>query len=437
MKVVYVGDNRNRYNYGCRATSTALSQLISKEHTIVGRIHGNFRNSDTRKLFYSPLVSRSMYERLGELKHWEIIKEFIVDFTHIRRRMRVAFTANDFITKDFDESINRLIKCIPANDFLKECDLSKYEYDALVVNGEGSFIFSQRPWRESMVETLLMYWAKKMKKKVYFLNGMFSGSPGEDLNLETISLMKPIFEAIDFVGVRESESYKFAKEYFPNANIGLYPDALFSWSRYINDEFTINNGRYVIGFSEASDESLEKLDFSKPYICVSGSSANKVTKDLETTIAAYVDLINALKESTGINVYIVIPCEIDNFLIEVGHITNTQVIPVDTPVLSAAKILANARAYVTGRYHPAILASQGGTPCVFLGANSQKNRSLQTTLEYDSPYEYNAVPTKDDICSIIKETQKFINQGEHLRNKISERAKVLGDMASNIAEVIK
>jgi len=32
MKIVYVGDNRTRGNYGCRATSTALSQIIGEEH---------------------------------------------------------------------------------------------------------------------------------------------------------------------------------------------------------------------------------------------------------------------------------------------------------------------------------------------------------------------------------------------------------------------
>lgn len=47
MRVVYVGDNRNRGNFGCRGTSTALSQLISQQNTIVGRISGKYTNWDT------------------------------------------------------------------------------------------------------------------------------------------------------------------------------------------------------------------------------------------------------------------------------------------------------------------------------------------------------------------------------------------------------
>ena len=40
MRIVYVGDNRNRGNFGCRGTSTALSQLLTINNDIVGRISG-------------------------------------------------------------------------------------------------------------------------------------------------------------------------------------------------------------------------------------------------------------------------------------------------------------------------------------------------------------------------------------------------------------
>ncbi len=41
MKIIYIGDNRNRGNYGCRATSTALSMLVSHNNKIVGRVKGD------------------------------------------------------------------------------------------------------------------------------------------------------------------------------------------------------------------------------------------------------------------------------------------------------------------------------------------------------------------------------------------------------------
>lgn len=48
---------------------------------------------------------------------------------------------HDFASLDFEKAIQNLINCLPANPDLKELDLRQYDFDALVVNGEGSFIF--------------------------------------------------------------------------------------------------------------------------------------------------------------------------------------------------------------------------------------------------------------------------------------------------------
>ena len=46
---------------------------------------------------------------------------------------------------------------------------------------------------------------------------------------------------------------------------------------------------------------------------------------------------------------------------------------VEVPILLGATVLANSKLFVSGRYHPSIMASLGGTPCIFLGSNSHKN----------------------------------------------------------------
>ena len=84
----------------------------------------------------------------------------------------------------------------------------------------------------------------------------------------------------------------------------------------------------------------------------------------------YTNLVNKLKELNK-EIYLVEVCEGDHFLRDVAKLTNTKLIPMDTPIIAAGKILANARIFISGRYHPAILASLGGTPCVFMSSNSQ------------------------------------------------------------------
>lgn len=439
MKIVYVGDNRGRGNFGCRATSTALSQIISDENEIVGRIYGDYTNNDTGELFFYKYLPAWVYEKLGKLKHWKYLKKGLYLFNRMLKRKNFKLSNFDFIGYDFDKSIKNLIKCIPANPHLKEFALRQYNFDALVVNGEGSFIFATPPWRECFIEAMLMHWAQKMGKKVYFLNGMLSDDPYSPRNEKAIKLINPIFSKSEVVSVRENYSYEFAKENFKDINLKLYPDALFSWYKYVNDGVEINNGRYVVGKSGASDESFYAFDFTKPYICVSGSSSiGLATSSKEKAVEIYSDLVKEIKETfNDYNVYLVDVSEADHFLNEVAKKTNTPIIPIDTPILAAAKILANSKVYISGRYHPGILASLGGTPCVFMSSNSHKTRSIQDLLQYEDAEEFNVLPDEKERKKIIKKAKEYINAGDKLRKKIKARCLELANETIKQKELLR
>ena len=423
MKIVYVGDNRNRGNFGCRATSTALSQIISKDNEIVGRIYGNYTNKDTGELFFYKYFPKWVYKACGELRYWKHLKPAFYWFFKTLKRNKYYFSNFDFINYDFDKSINNLIKCLPANPHLNEFDLRQYDFDALVVNGEGSFIMATPPWRECLVEAMLMYWAEKMGKKVYYLNGMLSDDPYSEHNSKTIEILQPIFSEAEVISVRESVSFEYATKKFKNINLKKYPDALFSWYNYINDDFSVENGKYIIGMSGAKDNSFTDFDFTKPYICISASSSiTTVTSNKQEAINIYSSLVREVKEKfKDLNIFLIEVCEGDKFLNIVAKETNTPIIPIDTPILSAAKILANARLYISGRYHPSILASLGGTPCVFMSSNSHKTYSVQELLEYDVIEEFNVLPDENERKKIIELGKKKLDKGEELRVKIKNR----------------
>ncbi len=439
MKIVYVGDNRNRGNFGCRATSTALSQIISKDNEIVGRIYGKYTNVDTGELFFYQHFPAWIYKRLSKFKYWDYLKKGLYLFNRMLKKGHYYFSNFDFIDYDFDKSIENLIRCLPANPNLREFDLRQYDFDALVVNGEGSFIFATPPWRECLVEAMLMYWAEKMGKKVYYLNGMLSDDPYSEHNKKTIELIKPIFSKAEVVSVREKYSYKYAEENFSNINLKHYPDALFSWYKYVNDEFKINDGKYIMGMSGATDSSFYEFDFSKPYICISGSSSVGVAaSSKEEIIYIYKQLVTEVKEAfPDLNVFLVDVCEGDDFLNDVSKETKTPIISIDTPILSAAKILANARVYISGRYHPSILASLGGTPCVFMSSNSHKTLSVQELLKYEIIKEFNVLPDKEERKKIIELARNRINEGETLRKKIQTRCYELSEETLKQQELFK
>ena len=75
MNIVYVGDNRNRGNFGCRATSTALAQIIEKNNKIVGTVTGRFTNNDTGELFYYKYLPSWLYKWLVSFLRGDILSQ--------------------------------------------------------------------------------------------------------------------------------------------------------------------------------------------------------------------------------------------------------------------------------------------------------------------------------------------------------------------------
>jgi len=438
MKIVYVSDNRCRGNYGCRATSTALSQIVQQNNTIVGRISGKNTNFSTSEFFFIQGLPVWVYKKLGKMKYWPYLRQILFYvFMFIRRKKGIHLSKFDFISTDLAKSIKNLKKCIPANPELKEFDLSQYDFDAIVVNGEGSFIFSQKPWRESLIIAMEILWAQKLGKKVFFTNAMFSDDPYSPRNLETISIVNDLLCKCDVVTVREHESFEYAKKYMQDVKLSIIPDALFSWYNSVNDGISIKNGKYFVPMEAATDESFHDFDFSQDYILITGSSATgNAAKNVEHTIKVYSYLTDEVKRNIKMKCYLVEACEGDFFMHEVGRRTDTPVIHLKTPILAAAKILSNAKVYITGRYHPAILASLGGTPCVFMSSNSHKTRSLQELLEYEDISEYSLLPDAEECKRIIETAQCKITQGNELRDKIRLRAKELSINANSILEYL-
>lgn len=439
MKILYVSDNRVRGNYGCRATSTALSQLIRRKHEIVGVITGRFTNNNTNHLFFCKWFPAWIYKAVSKKrknKYFELISYVIL------KKISKLFSSHylggpcDYLSLDFEQSIKNLKTCLSANPYLEEFDLDNYDFDAMVVNGEGSFIFStpEWHWREAMTLGMLMYWAQKKGKRVYFLNAMLSDESTSERNYRMLEVMDGVLSKCEVVQVREEVSCDYAKQYLPNVKPIIKPDALFTWYPLVNDGHKVTNGKYYIPHCEEKDELYETLDFSKPYICVSGSSHGDISVDITKTIEAYTNLVQKLKECYKNNIYLVEVCEGDSFLREVSAQTECPLISVETPLVAAAKILANAEVFVSGRYHPSILASLGGTPCVFMGSNSHKTRSLQNLLQYSSIYEFGAIPSHDEIERIVEIAMSRISES---RDNIKKRCKELCQEAETIVDLVK
>jgi len=374
---------------------------------------------------------------LSGLKRWDVMRPIARKLLLFITRTPPNFGICDFVSPNMEQMISNYKKLLQANPQLKEFDIESYDFDAMVVNGEGSFIFCTPPWRESLVISMCIYWALKLNKKVYFMNAMFSDMPGSQRNQNTLNMVNDLLSRCEVVVARESTSFDYIKKNLPSVKAFLKPDALFTWYNLINDGHRVTNGKYYLAHSSEFDQSYYNQDFTKPYILVAGSSSRLLGGNQKNAIIAYSKFINKLKAIYKGYVYLIQPCEGDDFLKEVEKITSTPLIALETPLLAAAKMLANAQVFVSGRYHPAIMASMGGTPCVFMSSNSHKTLSLQELLLYPNIKEYNVIPNDEDIDQMIGIVMQYVDNQYEIRDKIKNRAYELYNEARTMLDLIK
>jgi hypothetical protein len=206
----------------------------------------------------------------------------------------------------------------------------------------------------------------------------------------------------------------------PEVTCEYVPDALFTWFPALQraGRYLPTNGDFIIAPPERA-ELFGKLDFDGPYVCIGGSSwAANHQRD---AVDHYRRLLEAV-QSLGLPVYLTENCGGDRFLQDVARATGCGIVPASTPIYMAGAVLANAALSVSGRFHPTILASLGGTPTVFLGAHSHKMSSLQRTLEYEVQTRFAGMPTADDIAGVVALGRRYLEEGPRLRERIRATA---------------
>lgn len=374
MKILYYGDNRVRVNLGCRATSAALSMLISRKHHIVYRIKS--------ELF----LTQPPYSMISSL------------------------------TFDLEKNISLIKKWAEIDIRYRETDLDIYEYDALVINAEGSMIMTQIPRLDTIYFLTVAYWARKKCKKIFFVNGMFSDCPVTGKNKETLKLTDKILSTCDFVSTRDPLSFRYVKENMSNVAVKYIPDALFTWKDFVEKDIP-KNLRFFMPFRFESDNELTGGYLKNGYVIISGGSlaAWNQRKAFET----YVPLVQKIKQCTSLPVILLQTCSGDFFLTDVAKATDTPMIPAKIPIVASLNLLAHATLYISGRYHPSIMASLGNVPCIFLKGNSHKNLGLQEMLAYRNIKEFSHYPSKNDIEEICRLSSEYISGKLELPTTVS------------------
>jgi polysaccharide pyruvyl transferase WcaK-like protein len=427
--VLLVGDQRYIANWGGRGQSIALYSLLSGEFPISDVVYGSGATAAIEfDEYYRSLLPRRIGNLLTRIREKSRFFHFCLDAGKV-------IGAKSFVTNRPEQSLWNLLKHRRTSPRLSALYDQVGRADVVVINGEGSGIF-RTPFREDFFFYLAMIeLASHLGKRVFYVNGILSDCPNTGRNTGDVKAANGSLAKCEAVLVRDFQSLEYAKTVMNGVNCRFLPDALFSWqSRMEDSRLNLpNDGDYTIPFPERQ-EYFGKLDFSSPYICIGGSS--EAAYQPEKATARY-DRLYLRSGELGLKAYLVQACEGDRFLDRVASDRGAGIVPVTTPIRMGGAILANARLLISGRYHPSIFASLGGTPCVFLGAHSHKMSSLQKVLEYPQITDFSAFPTDAEIDGILALGAGYLEGGQGLRDRIIGTARRLDHESRKITGYIR
>jgi polysaccharide pyruvyl transferase WcaK-like protein len=425
MRALFVGDNRSSLNWG-RAASIALHELLSRSFEIAGSIPGSLFSLQTADFGYvntlMPQRHYRFFRKLLTKRHSGIVRAYLA-LEHLAG-------AQDVIDEDPLKSVRNFHRYSSHYPVLQQILDSAKSADVIVVDGDGDLHFTDTPRRQTSFLLAMMHLGQSFAKPVFLVNAMMAPPTGSGKSESTFRVARQFISRCKALTVRDPLSYQFAQRELATPIIKMIPDSLFAWYEQMPDFQVqgLKNGDCILPYPE-EQISRKQLDFNRPYLCIGGGAVSAAEPDRATE--AYIKLVEAIQQ-IGLEVILVESDAPDQYLRKVAANFDICIIPATTSVRMAAGILANARAFVTGRYHPAIMASLGGTPCILLDSHGHKMQSLAATLAYKSTQTFSAMPDEDEISRIALELRKVLEQGETLRREIlarvSDRSKEAGQL---------
>ena len=430
MKVLFVGDNRTSPNWG-RGASIALYQMLSESFDVIGSVSGDLFDLSIAEAGYVGTLLPAKYYRF--FRHaWQRRSRRPYSW---HMKLESLFGAKDFIAEDPAASVDNLLAHKGQHRALARIYEQAYEADCMVVDGDGDIIFSTPPRRQTLFLLSMIELAVRLRKRVFLVNSMISDCPQSGRNSATVATARRLFSLCQAVSLRDFESQEYVRRDMPETNANFIPDSLFAWySRYDScDSRPPIDGDFLLPFPE-KEQVWGKLEFSQPYICIGGGAL--AASQREMAIPAYVRLVETIKK-LGLRVYLTENDTPDSFLHRVGEEAGVGVIPVDAPILLCGAVLAHARLFISGRYHPSIFAALGGTPCIFLGSHAHKMQSISRLLEYEDSREFSRVPGESELAEIAAMAKDLLAQGDALRARIKRVAKKRSDEARGLPVFLK
>lgn len=418
-------DTTGRLNWGARSAHLATHQLLAESCPTVEPLPGEYQERRYPVNFALPEWV-SAHLRVRRDRFW---------WAEMYVKAEARFGGRlDYIEPQPEESLRNILNNL-GDEYIRGLCEAVRRHDTIVVDGDGDMIFKENPRRNLLADLALIELGRHFGKEVYYVNSIFADCPVTGRNEALATRCLSTLEKCDGVAFRDPRSRELYLELGGREDARWIPDSLFHWYNDLKDSrhHLPGNGDFVIPYTQEDDRHFGRLDFDAPYICVTGGSRAAFTQ--QKAFEGFCTLVSRLQDLEH-PVYLVPTCGGDRFLHNVAEETDTPLVPGEVPILMGGAILANARLFITGRYHPSIMAAAGGTPCVYLGADSHKTRSLQRMLGDEDPRVFSAIPSPNEHDDILARARELLREGQPVRDRIQQSARARAEETEELATLI-
>ncbi|WP_169972667.1 polysaccharide pyruvyl transferase family protein [Tautonia rosea] len=413
MNVYFINDTSDNANWGCRATTRALRELVEEAG---GQISGQLGLSKmSRPSRYVPSSAARAFERMswGTARRLPIARREAVGLVNrtVIGGLDRLYGASDIVPETVDQ-FDRFANLALDGQIYEPERAGIEQSDVVVINGEGSIYDRQRKGRMML---FLAYVAKKYLNKPCLLVN-HTADLHDPIMADMAALVYPILDDVVF---REPISAETCRTIVPDAMERIAPDAAFRYRPAERSAWVSLASRP--GYFSVWPDNADGFDPSQPYVCVGGSSIYlRPDRPEYDPLPAFNNLCLRLQEGFG-QVVLTAPCVQDErFMRPLAKALGLPLIGLHTPTQQAVDILGNAALYISGRWHPSILASTGGTPIIVMTANTLKTTGLLRLLGLDAPV-FDSLRLHEQLDAIIDLAHRYVGQGDSLRKELMAR----------------
>ena len=446
MKILFLGDLRNCYNYGAIATTESLIRMLKEEYSDVDLKYIDFRSLQNAtppegwdNKAKTDVKKSSKFQSL-KIKVWNIYRQLcyilimmipyglylqIHKYRRKQKEQQTPYTPNmnyhiPFLFKDYDGWVKNMLE---GKVLLYEKNLFEWA-DLVIVNGEGNVVHGTDEngvYRHRACYILFMSWVAKthFRLPVYLVNHCVDPD-----NSDAVEIIKNVYPLLNKVIVRDPLSLEKLYSY-GISNAEYAPDALFSYK---------GNTSWV-----PSEAIKQQIDFSEPFILLGDSSGiqnayGKVPWNVPYFFETLIEKLQAIvPQVVFVDGYSEGCSDINQVISDTGI---GRISLKNCSYQDLHGIMKRAEIFISGRWHASILCLLAGTPILLFGSDSHKTKSLYSVINY--PYTFfETLSLPIHIDEIIEEVQKIKVNHDVISADIQEKCRELSRKSYYNVECLK